>query len=52
MDPTDLNRVIKREHSTIPTIQKIVTDLARKIVFYTLDLKDRYWQIQLDEESS
>ena len=52
LDPKDLNRAIKREHYTIPTIQEIVTEFAGKTVFSTLDLKDGYWQIQLDEESS
>ena len=52
LDPKDLNRAIKREHYTIPTLQDIVTEFAGNTVFSTLDLKDGYWQIQLDEESS
>ena len=52
LDPKDLNRAIKREHYTIPTIREIVTKFARKTVFSTLDLKDGYWRIQLHEESS
>ena len=52
LDPKDLNRAIRREHYTIPTLQEIVTEFAGSTVFSTLDLKDGYWQIQLDEESS
>ena len=52
LDPKDLNRAIKREHYTIPTLQEIVTEFAGNTVFSTLDSKDGYWQIQLDEESS
>ena len=52
LDPKDLNRAIKREHYTIPTLQEIITEFAGKTVFSTLDLKDGYWQIQLDEASS
>lgn len=52
LDPRTLNNVIKREHYRIPTIQEIASDLAGKKVFLTLDLKDGYWQVKLDEESS
>ena len=51
LDPKDLNRAIKREHYTIPTLQEIVTEFAGNTVFSTLDLKDGYWQIQLEESS-
>ena len=52
LDPRALNDAIKREHYWIPTIQEIASDLAGKKVFSTLDLKDGYWQVELDEQSS
>ena len=52
LDPKDLNKAIKREHYNIPTMQDIASEFHGKKVFSTLDLKDGYWQIQLDEESS
>ena len=52
LDPRDLNKSIKREHYKIPTMQEIASEFAGKTVFSTLDLKDGYWQVQLDEESS
>ena len=52
LDPRTLNEVIKREHYRIPTIQEIVREFAEKKVFSTLDLKDGYWQVELDKESS
>ena len=52
LDPKNLNKSIKREHHTILTMQDIVTEFTGKTIFSTLDLKDRYWQIQLDKESS
>ena len=52
LDPKDLNKAIRREHHKIPTIQEISSELAGKSVFSTLDLKDGYWQIELDTESS
>ena len=52
LDPKELNKAIKREHYRIPTMQEIASEFSGKKVFSTLDLKDGYWQIQLDEESS
>ena len=52
LDPRDLNKGIKREHYKIPTMQEIASEFAGKTVFSTLDLKDGYWQVQLDEDSS
>ena len=48
LDPRALNNAIKRAHYRIPTIQEIASDLAGKKVF----LKDGYWQVELDEQSS
>ena len=52
LDPKDLNKAIKREHYKIPTMKEIAAEFAGKTVFSILDLKDGYWQIQLDEDSS
>ena len=54
LDPRDLNKVVKRsrEHYKIPTIQEVSSHLAGKKIFSTLDLKDGFWQISLDEQSS
>ena len=49
LDPRHLYQVIKRENFKIPTIQDTASDL---MVFSTLDLKDGYWQVELDTESS
>ena len=52
LDPRHLNQVIKQKHYKIPTIQDIANDFKGKTVFSTLDLKDGYWQVELDTESS
>ena len=52
LNPRHLNQAIKREHYKIPTIQDIANDFKGKTVFSTLDLKDGYWQVELDTESS
>ena len=52
LDPKDLNKAIKREHYSIPTMQDIASEFCGKKIFSTVDLRDGYRQIQLDEESS
>jgi len=52
LDPRDLNKVVKCEHYRLPTAQEISSYLAGKTVFSTLDLKDGYWQVELDKDIS
>ena len=52
LDPKDLNKAIESKHYKIPTMEEIAAEFAGKTVFSTLDLKDGYWQIQLDDDSS
>lgn len=52
LDPQDLNKAIEREHVLIPTMDEILPKLSNKSVYSVLDLKDGFFQIALDEESS
>ena len=52
LDPRNLNDVIKCKHYRIPTIQEITSEFVGKKILSTLDLKDRYWQVELDHEIS
>ncbi|GBN46208.1 Transposon Tf2-6 polyprotein, partial [Araneus ventricosus] len=52
LDPQDLNKVIKREHVLIPTIEEFLPKLTNKSVYSVLDLKDGFFQIPLDVKSS
>ncbi|GBL76963.1 Transposon Ty3-G Gag-Pol polyprotein [Araneus ventricosus] len=52
LDPQDLNKVIKREHVFIPTIEEFLPKLSNKSVYSVLDLKDGFFQIPLDVKSS
>ena len=52
LDPTDLNRAIKRVHYPTPTVEEITPKLSGSTVFSKLDAKDGYWHISLDEPSS
>lgn len=52
LDPQDLNKAIQRNYYEIPTLDEISAKLAGNTFFTILDLKDGYYQIQLDEKSS
>lgn len=52
IDPSALNKALKRSHYQMPTIEEILPDIAKAKVFSVLDAKDGYWQVKLDEESS
>ena len=52
IDPTPLNRVIKRNHYPLPTIDDLTPALSQAKVFSVCDVKSGYWHVELDEESS
>ena len=51
LDPTDLNKAIKRPHFPLPVVEEVLTQLKGAKIFSTLDAKSGYWQVQLDKES-
>jgi len=52
IDPKYLNRAIKQAHYPLPTIEEVATRLSKAKVFSVLDVKSRFWQVQLDDASS
>lgn len=52
LDPTHLNKSIKREHFKIPSFEELCSKMPGAKVFSTLDADKAFWQIQLTEESS
>ena len=52
IDPSDLNKVIKREHHPMRTIEEVVSTMPGAKVFSVLDAKSGFLQIALDEASS
>ena len=52
LDLKELNKVIQREHYPLPTIEDVATCLHETKIFTKLDVKDGFWHIELDEESS
>jgi len=52
LDPVELNKVIIRDQFLIPTLEELRLNLNNKKWFTLFDLKNGFWQIKLDEESS
>uniref|UniRef100_A0A3B1K366 Gypsy retrotransposon integrase-like protein 1 n=1 Tax=Astyanax mexicanus TaxID=7994 RepID=A0A3B1K366_ASTMX len=52
IDPSDLNKVIKREHHPMRTIEEVASTIPGAKVFSVLDAKSGFLQIELDEASS
>ena len=52
LDPKDLNQAIKRLKYQMPTLEEVLPNLSNAKVFSTLDAKDGFYQISLDEKSS
>jgi len=52
IDPTDLNKAIKREHFPMNNIEDIVTRLHGSKYFSTLDANKGFFQVKLTEKSS
>jgi len=43
LDPTELNKCIRRPHFPLPTIDQVLTNLDGARVFSTLDAKHGFW---------
>ena len=52
IDPRPLNKALHRSHNPLPVIDDILPDLGKAGVFSKADLKDGFFQIELDDESS
>lgn len=52
LDPKPLNKCIKREHYLIPTSEDITSRLSGKRLFTVLDLRNGFWQMELDSVSA
>ena len=52
LDPRDLNKAIIWEHNKIPILNEIMQKLSGAKVFSKLDVKDGFWSIHLDTQSS
>ena len=52
IDPKPLNRALKRNNFSLPTLDDILPDLSRAKVFSSVDVKNAFWSMELDEPSS
>lgn len=52
LDPSDLNKVVKRAHHTMKTVEDIVSNIPNACIFSKLDAKSGFLQIKLNEKSS
>jgi len=52
IDPKPLNKALKRARYRMPTIEDVLLQLAGAKVFSTVDAKDGFWHLKLDDESS
>ena len=52
LDPPCLNKALKREHFRLPVLDDILPELSNAKLFSTLDVKNAYWHVVLDDESS
>lgn len=52
IDPQPLNESLMREHYKLPTIEDVLPCFNKAKIFTKLDIKEAFWHIKLDEESS
>jgi hypothetical protein len=52
IDPQPLNEALMREHFKLPTLEVVLPSLHNAKVFTTLDVKEAFWHVRLDTESS
>ena len=52
LDPQDLNKAVIRPKYQMPTLDKLLAKISKAKVFTTLDAKDGFYQVGLDEQSS
>jgi len=52
IDPTPLNDALQRSTYYMPTLDDVLSNLSDVKVFSTADIKDAFWHLKLDYESS
>ena len=52
LDPQDLNKAVIRPKYEMPTLDELLPKLSKAKVFTTLDAKDGFYHVELDEQSS
>ena len=47
LDPKPLNKALKSNHYPIPTIDDLLSELCKALVFSVVDVKNGFWLVQL-----
>lgn len=50
IDPTELNKSIKRQHKRIPTFDELSSNIAGSKIFSVLDASKAFHQVRLTEK--
>ncbi|KAK3758061.1 hypothetical protein RRG08_006646 [Elysia crispata] len=51
-DPRPLNEALQREHFKLPTFDDVLPAFNKANIFTKQDIKEAFWHIKLDKESS
>lgn len=51
MDPQDLNKTTKHEHSSLLTLEEVVSSMPNAKIFPALNANQGFWQVKLDDKS-
>lgn len=51
LDPKELNKAVVKEQFLVPTLEEVSEKLVGSEVYSVLDLREGFWQLQIDEES-
>ena len=52
LDPQPLNRALQREYFRLPTFEEVRPHFQSAKLFTKLDVKEAFWHVSLDKESS
>ena len=52
LDPHEVNKVLIREHTTLPILEDVLHKMKDATVFSKADLASAYWHVELDQEAS
>ena len=52
IDPKPLNRALIRSQYLMPTLEDLLPELAEARIFSVLDVRNGFWHISLDDQSS
>lgn len=52
LDPLPLYIALQREHRNLPTFDDVLPNLQNAQLFSKLDVREAFWHVRLDEQSS